>query len=145
MNKPVVFLRTASVLTFIHAVLHTVGGVFGKVEPGRAAVAVAAMKANSFLFMGNMRNFWEFYRGMGLGVTIGLTTDALLMWLLSSLARREAARLRPMVAVLMAAYLAFAVNSYVYFFLFAVIVEVLIALSLAAAIATAKSADALAD
>lgn len=26
MNKPVLYLRIASVLTFIHAVLHTVGG-----------------------------------------------------------------------------------------------------------------------
>jgi len=48
MNKPVVFLRIASVLTLIHAVLHTIGGVFGSVDPGPAAVAVAAMKANQF-------------------------------------------------------------------------------------------------
>jgi hypothetical protein len=34
MNKPVVFLRIASVLTLIHAVLHTIGGVFGSVDPG---------------------------------------------------------------------------------------------------------------
>ena len=43
MNKPVVFLRIASVLTLIHAVLHTIGGVFGSVDPGTPAVAVAAM------------------------------------------------------------------------------------------------------
>ena len=28
MTRPVLFLRIASALTFIHAVLHTVGGVF---------------------------------------------------------------------------------------------------------------------
>lgn len=42
MNKPFVFLRIAAVLTFIHAVLHTIGGVFGHVEPGPATVAVQA-------------------------------------------------------------------------------------------------------
>jgi hypothetical protein len=34
MRKPVLFLRVAAVLTFLHAVLHTIGGVFGKVGPG---------------------------------------------------------------------------------------------------------------
>ena len=32
--KPVVFLRIASVLTFIHSVLHTIGGVFSGPDPG---------------------------------------------------------------------------------------------------------------
>ncbi len=144
MNKPVVFLRTASVFTFIHAVLHTVGGVFGKVDPGPASVAVAAMKANQVVVMGSTRTFWEFYRGMGLGVTIGLTTDAFLMWFLASLARREAARLRPMIATLMVAYFVFAINSYEFFFFAPVLTEILIGAALAAAIATTKSTDALA-
>ena len=86
MTKPVLFLRIASVLTLIHAVLHTIGGVFGKVGPGPAAVAVEAMKVNQFLLMGNMRSFWDFYRGMGLAVSIFLTFEAVVFWLLSSLA-----------------------------------------------------------
>jgi hypothetical protein len=49
MSKPVVFLRIAAVLTFIHAVLHTVGGVFGDIGPGAATTAVQAMKANDRL------------------------------------------------------------------------------------------------
>jgi hypothetical protein len=60
MSKPVLFLRIASALTLIHAVLHTVGGVFGKIDPGPASVAVEAMKVNHFLFMGSIRSFWEF-------------------------------------------------------------------------------------
>jgi hypothetical protein len=42
MTKSVLFLRIAAFLTFIHAVLHTIGGVFGKVGPGPASVAVEA-------------------------------------------------------------------------------------------------------
>jgi hypothetical protein len=38
--KPAIFLRFTAVLMFIHAVLHTIGAVFGKVRPGPAAVAV---------------------------------------------------------------------------------------------------------
>jgi hypothetical protein len=67
MRKPSLFLRVAAVLTFIHAVLHTIGGVFGKVGPGHAATAVEAMKTNQFLLMGHMRSFWDFCRGLGLG------------------------------------------------------------------------------
>jgi hypothetical protein len=48
-------------------VLHTIGGVFGKVGPGPATTAVEAMKINQFLLMGQMRSFWDFYRGLGLG------------------------------------------------------------------------------
>ncbi len=50
--KPVIFLRIASVLTLIHAVLHTIGGVFGSADPGPATVAVTAMKLNTFALVG---------------------------------------------------------------------------------------------
>jgi hypothetical protein len=138
MSKPVLFLRIAAVLTFIHAVLHTIGGVFGKVEPGPAAVAVEAMKANQFLLMGHMRSFWDFYRGMGLGATISLTTEAVVFWQLGLLAKTDARRLRPILATFLVAYAALSVNSYAYFFLGPVIVEILIAACLGLAMATAK-------
>jgi hypothetical protein len=138
MNKPVVFLRIASVLTLIHAVLHTVGGVFGATPPGPAAVAVTAMKANQFLLMGSMRTFWDFHIGMGLAVTIFLTGESILMWQLASLARTDARRLRPLLATLLAIYLAFAVISYLYFFFMPVVTEALIAGCIGMAIATAK-------
>jgi hypothetical protein len=138
MNKPVVFLRIASVLTLIHAVLHTVGGVFGEVDPGPASVAVAAMKANQFLFMGAMRSYWDFYLGMGLMVSISLTAEGILMWQLASLAKTDAHRLRPMMATILVAYLALAVNSHVYFFIAPFVMEALIAACCGVAIATAK-------
>ncbi len=137
--KPALFLRIASVLTFIHAILHTIGGVFGKVGPGPATVAVDAMKTNQFLLMGHMRSFWDFYRGMGLAATISLTAEAILFWQLSSLAQTDPQRLRPAMATFLVAYTALAVNSYTYFFLPPVIVELLIAACLALALATAKS------
>jgi hypothetical protein len=136
--KPVVFLRIASVLTFIHAVLHTIGGVFGKVESGPAAVAVEAMKTNQFLLMGYMRSFWDFYRGMGLAGTISLTAESILFWQLASLAKSDPQRLRPIMATFLVAYATLAVNSYTYFFLGPVIFEIFIAACLGLAIVTAK-------
>lgn len=137
--KSVVFLRMASVLTLLHAVLHTAGGVFGKIESGPAAVAVAAMKANEFMAMGRMGSFWHFYRGMGLGVTIFLAAEGIVFWQLASLAKTDAHRLRPVMATFLLAYLVFAVNSYTYFFLGPVIAELLIAGCFAGAIVTAKA------
>jgi hypothetical protein len=137
--KPVLFLRIASVLAFIHAALHTIGGVFGKATPGPATVAVQAMKMNQFLVMGNTRSYWDFYRGMGLAVTICLTAEAVVFWQLSSLAKTDAPRLRSILAVFAAAYIVFAVNSYAYFFIAPVITEILIAVFLGLAIATTRS------
>lgn len=138
MNKPVLFLRIASGLTFIHAVLHTVGGVFGKVPSGPAAVAVEAMKANRFMVMGNMRSLWDFYRGFGLGATIFLTADSILMLQIALLAKNDPRRLRPMMATFLIAYAVFSVNSYEYFFAGPVIAELLIVACLGMAIATAS-------
>jgi len=138
MKKPVVFLRIAAVLTFVHAVLHTIGGVFGKAEPGPAAIAVEAMKANPFVLMGHMRSYWEFYRGMGLAVTIFLTAEAVVFWQLGSLAKTDARRVRPIMATFLVAYAVLAVNSYIYFFAAPVIVEILIAACVGMAIVSAK-------
>jgi hypothetical protein len=142
MTKPAVYLRIAAVLTFIHAVLHTVGGVFGKPEPGAAEAAVAAMQSNHFLVMGVVRTYSDFFRGLGLAVSVLLTAEAIVFWQLGSLARADARRLRPILATFGVAYLALAVNSWFYIFLGPVIVEVLIVLCLGLAILTAKPASA---
>jgi hypothetical protein len=137
--KPVIFLRVASVLTLIHAALHTIGGVFGDIGPGAASIAVAAMKLNTFPLMGHTRSFWDFYRGMGIGVSISLTMEGTVLWLLGSLAKRDATRLRPILATFAVGYLALSVNSYTYFFLGPVIAEILIAACLLFAIFTGKT------
>jgi hypothetical protein len=138
MTKPALFLRIAAILTLIHAVLHTIGGVFGKIGPGAATIAVEAMKANQFLLMGHMRSFWDFYRGFGLGATISLTSEAVLFWQLAWLAKTDARRLRPILATFTIAYAVLSLNSYTYFFLGPVIAEILIAACLGMAILTAK-------
>ena len=140
--KPVVFMRIASVLTVIHAVLHTIGGVFSKPDSGAASVAVEAMKANHFLLLGHVRSYWEFYRGMGLTVSILLMAEGIVFWQLGSLAKTDAKQLRPVMATFLIAYLAMAVNSNTYFFMGPVIAEILIAACLLMAIFTAaKSAQ----
>lgn len=136
--KPTLFLRIASVLALIHSILHTMGGVFGKPGPGAAAMVVATMQANRFPVLGVERSYADFYFGLGLGITIFLTAEAVVFWLLGSLAKTDGTRLRPILAVFMVGYVAFAVNSYLYFFYMPVIVELLIAACLGMAIVSAK-------
>jgi hypothetical protein len=140
--KSTLFLRIASVLTLIHAALHTIGGVFGKPMPGAAQIAFTAMQSNHFLVMGLPRSYAEFYRGLGLGATISMTLEGIVLWLLGSLAKTDAHRLRPVMGVFMAGWVAIAVNSYVYFFLPPVIAELLIVACLGMAILTAQPAPA---
>ena len=137
--KTVVYIRAAAVLTLIHAVLHTIG-VFSSVNPGPEAVAVAAMKSNQFVAMGSLRTFWDFYRGMGLAVSVFLTMESVVLWLLASLARSRASQLRPFLIVFAIGYLVFAIDSYRYFFAAPVITEILISLCLVAAAISARQA-----
>ncbi len=137
--KPVIYLRIASVLTLLHAVLHTIGGVFGKPQPGPQQAAVTAMKVNQFPLMGAIRSFWEFYRGMGLGLTIFLAALAVVLWQLSLLARKDSYRLTPIYWTLLVAFLFMAADSYIYFFWPPVVVEIVIAAFLALAIFSSRA------
>jgi hypothetical protein len=137
--RSTLFLRIASVLTLIHAVLHTIGGVFGKPTGAQQAV-VDVMKANEFLVMGVMRSFWSFYRGMGLAVSVALTVEAIVFWQLGSLAKRDPAGIRLVMMTFMVGYLCLAAVSSQYFFPAPVVTEVLIAACLGVAIAGSRQA-----
>jgi hypothetical protein len=132
------FLRIAAVLTFIHAALHTIGGVFGGAAPGPQQAAVAAMKANEFMAMGVTRSYWDFHMGLGLAVSVFLTIEAVVFWQLSSMAKTDALALRPVLSTFLVGYLGVAVVSYRYFFAGPVITEILIALCLGLAMVAAK-------
>ena len=143
--KAAIFLRVAAVLTLLHSVLHTIGGVFGKPLPGPASVAEAAMRANHFLFMGQVRTYFDFSRGLGLAVTVFLTVEGVVFWLLAPLMKQDGARLRPVLAVFVLGYVLLAVNSFVYFFPAAAGLELVIAAVLGMGIATAGQRAAAAE
>jgi hypothetical protein len=136
--KPVLFLRIASGLTFVHGALHAVNMIVSKPAQGPPQIAVAAMKANVFPLMGMTRSYWDFYMGMGLAGGISLIAEAIVFWQLSSLARSNPRLVRPMVATFLVGYLALAVNSCTYFFAPPVIIELLIALFLGLAFIKSK-------
>lgn len=134
--KSTTLLRTASVLTLIHAVLHTVGGLFSPPEHGPDEINVLnTMKAFQFDFMGSMRSYWDFYFGFGLIVTLFLLLDAVLLWQLASLAKSDAEKARPFMLTLLGAFAAMMVLSWLYFFIAPLVVEGIIAVLIGAAYA----------
>jgi hypothetical protein len=96
------------------------------------------MQSNHFLVMGLTRTYSDFYLGLGLTVSIFLTAEAIVFWLLGNLAKSNPQPLRPILAVFLLAYLALAVNSWFNFFMGPVVVEIVIAIFLGLAISTAK-------
>jgi hypothetical protein len=135
--KPYICLRIASVLTLIHAALHTIGGVFGK-TPSDVQPVVTAMQGNHFMAMGVMRTMWDFHMGLGLVASVSLTVEGLVFWQLATLAKSDSLRLRPILTTFLVGYLCISVISYRYFFAGPMITEILIALCLLLAIVGAK-------
>jgi hypothetical protein len=127
-------LRIASVLTLVHAILHTIGGVLAPPRHGAEEVALLdTMRAHRFDFMGSMRSYADFMLGYGLFLTIALLVNAVFFWQLAAMARARPDGLRPVVALFALGFVAMAVVSWRFFFIAPVVTELLIAACLAAA------------
>lgn len=132
--KPPILLRIAAVLTLIHAVLHTVGGLLSDPAHGPEEIAVIeAMKATAFDFMGSQRTYWDFYFGFGWFLSVGLVLQAVLLWQLAALAKTDPAKARPFMIPLFLAFVAAIVLSYQFFFIAPLLTEAIIAVFIALA------------
>ena len=135
--KPMMFLRVASILTFIHCIAHTVRGVLSGPTHGEAEVAVIeAMKVHSFNFSGFSRTYWDFHLGYGWFLTFILLVDGFLFWYLAGASKTDSVVIRPVVTLFGLNFLMMAIVSWKFFALGPVIIELLIAASLAAAFVT---------
>lgn len=138
--KTTLYLRIASVLTVVHAVLHTIGGVISKPRNGAPEIAIIeAMKSRQFDVMGSMRSYWDFFFGYGILVSIALLVEGILFWQLSTLAKTDPARLKPILILFTLNFLATTVIAWKYFFIAPAVTEMLIAAFLAAAYFAASS------
>lgn len=137
---PTLFLRIASVLTVLHSILHTIGGVLSKPKDPEQIAVIETMKSHTFNVMGSMRTFWDFFFGYGLGVTVTLLIQGILFWMLGSLVKTSPAAVKPIVGLFAINFAVMSVIVSKYFFIAPGVTEVLIALSLAAAYFTTASA-----
>lgn len=112
-------LRVASVLTVLHCIGHTIGGVFGiDAPPGtKEGAVVDTMKSNQFDVMGATRSFWDFFIGYGLIISVSSLAQAVVFWQLAGLAKTEPRRIQPIIAAFFLANLGFAILAWRYFFI----------------------------
>jgi phosphoglycerol transferase MdoB-like AlkP superfamily enzyme len=138
--QPRRLLRTAAVLTLVHALLNTFAGLLSGISRSQDEMAVlSAMKALRFDAMGSLRTYWDFYFGFGLFLTVSLLLLSVLIWQLAALVDAEPGKVRPLIAALCIGFLAFAVLSALFFFIAPVAIEVLVATLLGLTYAAVRS------
>jgi hypothetical protein len=139
--KPQILLRSASVLALIHAALHTFGGLLSAPSHGQEEVTLlTAMKSFHMDVMGSLRTYWDFYFGFGLFLTVSLVVLAVFLWQLAALAKTEPTKARPFIGTLCAAFVAFVILSWCYFFVAPLVTEAVIAILIGLAYASSRQA-----
>jgi hypothetical protein len=137
--RTTLYLRIASILAIIHAILHTIGGVLSKPNNGAPEIAVIeAMKSRSFNVMGSMRTYWDFFYGYGWLLGLALLVEGILFWQLATIAKTNAAPIRPIILLFCINFVVTTVIAWKYFFIAPAVTEILIAAFLAAAYFTAS-------
>ena len=74
------------------------------------------MKSLRFTVMGVDRSYWDFYFGFGVCITVYQLAFAVILWQTASLANTDAARTRPIMLTMLAAYFGIGVLGWMYFF-----------------------------
>jgi len=131
--KTSLLLRIAAVITLLFFAGHTAGIPWTPALGPEEARVVTAMKGPSFDVVGSTRTYWDFYFGFGVTISYLLLLEAVVLWQLGSLAKTNAERLRPIIAVF---FIGFVVNTFLaakYFFVIPLAMSVVIAVLLALA------------
>src|SRR5665213_246072 len=90
-------LRIASLISFVFAVAHSLGGP-SKWSPMGDNDVLKAMANTRFDIMGFNRSYLDLYLGLGWSISIAMLLQTIVLWQMASLARANAAQVRPMIA-----------------------------------------------
>lgn len=111
-----VWLRISAIISLTFAVGHFMGGLQNW-SPVADNPVLESMRAVHFPVMGAHRSYLDFYMGFGYSITVNLLLQAVLLWILSNLARTHASTVRPMIAAFAVATALGVVISWRYIFL----------------------------
>lgn len=90
-------LRIASVISLLFTAGHTLGGL-KKWSPMGENEVLKAMTTVRFEAMGVNRSYLDFFMGFGWSISVAMLLQTVLLWQMASLAKTDAARVRPMIA-----------------------------------------------
>jgi hypothetical protein len=126
----------ASIITLVFAAGHTLGGWQSWSPPGESEV-FRAMRSFRFDADGVSRTYWDFYIGFGLMISVSLLAQAVVLWQLAGVSKKDAALVWPIVGVLFASAVATAALAWRFFFTVPLVMALTLALSLGTALAAA--------
>ena len=134
-------LRIASSISLLFAAGHSMGGLQKWSPMGDNAVLTAMTDAH-FNIMGVSRSYLDLFLGLGWSISVTLLLQAVLLWQMASLARTNAAQVRPMIVTFMLATLASGIIAWVFIFPVPALFCAALLIALAAAYWTARNAPA---
>ena len=115
-----ILYRTASILIVLFAIGHTMG--FRKTDPSWGVdQTLSTLKQTTFTTQGFQRNYYEFFVGFGLFVTLLLLFSAVVAWQLGSLSAASLSNAPMLAWGLALCYAGIVFLSWRYFFLVPVI------------------------
>lgn len=108
-------LRIAALISLLFAAGHSMGGLQNWSPMGDNAV-LTAMTTEHFDIMGMSRSYLDLFLGLGWSISVFLLLQAVLLWQMASLARTNAAQVRPMIATFLLATVAAGLIAWTYIF-----------------------------
>jgi hypothetical protein len=130
-------LRIAAVISLLFTAGHSLGGLRKWSPMGENAV-LEAMTAVRFDTMGANRSYLDFFMGFGWSISVFMLMQTVLLWQMASLARTEAAHVRPLIAVFALATLASGVIAWRFIFPVPALFSGALLIALVAAYAVAR-------
>lgn len=98
-------LRIASAISLLFTAGHSMGGL-KKWSPMGENEVLRSMATVHFDTMGVSRSYFDFFMGFGWSISVSMLLQTVLLWQMASLARNNAANVRPMIAAFALATLA---------------------------------------
>jgi hypothetical protein len=140
-----IFLRIASIITFLYCAGHTLGYPWTPAAGGREMATVQSMRSHQFDVIGSMRSFWDFYIGFGLVVSGFMIAVAVVLWQMASLDRRGVNGLRPMIATFLITFVINTIFDIQFFFVIPTVMAIVISILLGIAFFVARGTGTAAE
>ena len=123
--KPSIWFRALTVVLALFTLGHTIGTRHAITTSPDEAAVIAAMQRHRVPVMGFFRNYWEFYRGFSVSISVLLATLMVIAWQLGSLSRRDPRAALPIAVTVLLACIGQAIICFAYFFTAPIVMSVL--------------------
>lgn len=130
-------LRIAAIISLLFTAGHTMGGL-KKWSPMGDNSVLQAMTNVRFEAMGADRSYLDFFMGFGWSLSVAMLLQSILLWQIANLARTDALRVRPMIAVFALAQRAGGIIAWHFIFPLPALFSVILLVVLVAAFVVAR-------